>query len=199
MRSDLQSIERRTYLAYFDDGLIELVAGLVVVVFGLGMVFDEKLFFVFTWMPVLLFWPLKRLLTFPRMGFVTFVPERRQRISHGLIRMLVAGLVALLVVSGALLLIRVDGFAARSLPATYEWLFLGTIMAVPLVLAAFFFEVARFIGYAALIFGAWLSAFLLAIEPGVPLVIAGASVLLFGLVFLTGFLLKYRLPDREVD
>ncbi len=194
MMSDLKDAERKNYLSYFDDGLTEIIAGLPVLCFGLGMVFDSSLFFIFSGLPIVLFWPLKQAITYPRMGYVKFAPERQTRISSNMILLFVAGLISLLL--GILVYWGVQGqvFNFRNFMMEYSLLIFGAVMAAAFGLIAILFEVKKFFGYAALVFGAWLSAYILDIEPGIPVATAGGIIVLIGLGLLISFLAKYPLP-----
>ena len=196
MTSNLRDVERKTYLSYFNDGLTEIIAGLPIISFGLGMVFDSSMFFIFTWLPLVLFWPLKRAFTFPRMGYVKFPPERQRRISKSMVLMLVVGVISLLLGIVAFLGVQGQVFNLRDFMIEYDLLVLGAVMATAFALIAILFQVRRFFGYAALVFGGWLFAYLLDIDPGIPVVTAGGAIVLIGLGLLTSFLVKHPLPSE---
>lgn len=194
---DLKDAERKTYLSYFNDGIADILAGLPILSFGLGMVFDSSLFFILTGLPIILFGPLKQRITLPRMGYVKFSPERQRRISTSMVLLFVAGLIFLLLGIVAYLGVQGQAFNFRDFMMAYGLLIFGAVMASAFVLIAILFEVGRFFGYGALIFGAWLLAYLLEIEAGAPVATAGAAIVLIGLGFLARFLAKYPLPSEQ--
>lgn len=51
LHSDLKEADRKYHLAKLDDGLVDLVDGLLVVSFGLGMLTGKSLFFILSWLP----------------------------------------------------------------------------------------------------------------------------------------------------
>lgn len=191
---DLEDVEQKTYLSYFEDGIADIVAGLPILLFGLGMVFDASSFFIFAWMPILLFWPLKQLITIPRMGYVKFSPERQRRISKSWIVLFIAGVFSLLL--GIIAFAGVEGqaFDLRDFMLEYSLLVFGAILASAFALIAILFEVRRFFIHAALVFGGWLSSYLFDIEPGIPVAVAGGAIAMIGLGLLISFLGKYPLP-----
>lgn len=193
--SDLRDTERKTYLSYFDDGIADIAGGLTILLFGLGMVFDASTLFIFSWMPMILFWPLKQVITFPRIGYVKFVPERQRKISRNMILLIIAGTLSFLL--GIVAFLGTEGvvFDLRDFMMEYSLLLLGAVMAMGFALIAILFEVRRFFGYAALIFGGWLSAYLFDIEPGPPVALAGGAIVLIGSTLLINFLIKY--PARS--
>ena len=194
--SDLRDTERKIYLSYFDDGILDIVAGLPILSFGLGMVFDASLFFILTGLPIILYWPLKQAITLPRMGYVKFNPERQRKISRSMVLLLVAGSLSLLL--GIVVFSGMQGqaFHLRDFMMEFGLLLFGAVMAGAFVLISIFFEIKRFMGYAALIFGGWLSAYLLGIEAGIPVAIAGGAIVLIGLAFLVNFMIKYPVPSE---
>ena len=194
--TNLKDVERKAYLSYFEDGLADIFAGLPILIFGLGMVFDASLFFIFAGLPIVLFFPLKQAITLPRMGYVKFNPERQRKISRSMVLLLVAGSLSLLL--GIVVFSGMQGqaFDIRDFMMEFGLLLFGAVMAGAFVLISIFFEIKRFMGYAALIFGGWLSAYLLGIEAGIPVAIAGGAIVLIGLAFLVNFLIKYPVPSE---
>jgi hypothetical protein len=187
-QNELRDVERRTYLSYFDDGLLTIVAGLPVLMFGLGMVFDSSLFFIFTWLPIILYLPIKRAITLPRLGLVRFSPQRRQKISRSLVMLLIAGILSFMI--GILAFAGFEGqvIDIRSFMMEYGLLAFGGIMASAFVLIAIFFEVRRFFAYGLVVFGGWLVPHVAPIEEGITVTIAGALVTMIGLAILARFL-----------
>jgi hypothetical protein len=194
--TDLREAERKTYLSYFDDGIADIAGGLVVLLFGLGMVFGASTLFILSWMPTILFWPLKQVITFPRIGHVKFIPERQRKISRNMILLFIAGTLSLLL--GIVAVLGTEGivFNLRDFMMEYSLLLIGVVMAMAFALIAILFEVRRFFGYALLVFGGWLSSYLLEIEPGAPVAIAGGMIAVIGIVLLVRFVNKYPVPSE---
>ena len=192
--SELKEAERKNYLSYFEDGIADTAAGLPVLSFGLAMVFDATLLFTFTWMPALLYLPLKQLITLPRMGYVKFNPERRRKISKSMVLMLSAGIAFL--VLGVLAAGAFNGqiFNLEAFMRKYSPLVLGVVMASAFALIGALFELRRFLIYAALVLAAWAIPFLVPIREGLPVATAGALISLFGIGLLTRFLKRYPKP-----
>jgi len=193
---DLRDAERKTYLSYFEDGIVDIVAGLPILLFGLGMVFDTSLFFILTGLPIILFAPLKRAITLPRMGYVKFTPKRQRTISRSLVLLLVVGLIFLLLGIVVYLGVQGQAFNFRDFMMEYGLLLFGAVMGSAFALIAIFFEIRRFFGYAALIFGAWFLAYLLGIEAGIPVATAGLVIVLIGFGLLASFLAQHPLPSE---
>jgi hypothetical protein len=194
-QSDLKEAERRIYLSYFNDGIADIVAGLPIFLFGLGMVFDATMFFILSWMPIIFFWPLKQAITLPRIGYVEFSPERQRRISRSLVLLIIAGTISLLL--GLFVSLGFEGelFNLRDFMMEYSLLIFGAVMASAYGLIALLFDVRRFYAYGAIVFGGWLSSYLFDIEPGVPVAVAGGVVAAVGLGMFINFLIKYPIQE----
>lgn len=194
---DLEQLERKTYLAYHQDGLADVVAGLILLIFGLGMVFAEATLFIFAWTPFLLLWPFKRILTVPRIGYVKYVPERRRKIQLGLVVMMVAGVLSLLL--GAVASLAYSGqitglqawFRANSLVV------FGAILASAFILIAALFGIKRFFVYAPLVFAPWVLGRIFDVEPGILLAVVSGLILLVGLSLLIRFLVQFPVLSAE--
>jgi hypothetical protein len=97
---NLKEIERRAYMSYHQDGLLDIFAGLYILGFGLGAYMDVIWEFGFgTIMPAILvaavlpIWiAAKRKITMPRIGFVNFGIRGATKITALFIGLMVAGL-----------------------------------------------------------------------------------------------------------
>jgi hypothetical protein len=192
--TELKDAERKNYLSYFEDGIVDIISGLPVLTFGLAMIFGANLLFIFTWMPILLYWPVKQMITLPRMGYVKFNPERRRKISKNFILMVIAGTLFLLL--GFVVTLGFEGqiLNLETFMKTYSLLILGAVMASAFALISILFELRRFMVYALLVFSAWLAPFLFQINEGIPVAFAGGLISLIGVMILVRFLNRYPLP-----
>ena len=73
---DLRQIEQKTYLSYNQAGLADIAAGIFIGGFGLDLVLNSSMFFIIAWLPIMLVIPLKKLIIYPRIGYVKFAPAR---------------------------------------------------------------------------------------------------------------------------
>jgi hypothetical protein len=99
---NLKEIERRAYMSYHQDGLLDIFAGLFILGFGIGIIMDVLWEFGFgTIMPAILIvtvlpiWiAAKRKITMPRIGFVNFGTRGANKLTAVFIGTMVAGLFA---------------------------------------------------------------------------------------------------------
>jgi hypothetical protein len=97
---NLKEIERRAYMSYHQDGLLDIFAGLYILGFGLGIMMDILWEFGFgVIMPAILIvtvlpiWiAAKRKITMPRIGFVNFGTRGANKLTAVFIGTMVAGL-----------------------------------------------------------------------------------------------------------
>jgi hypothetical protein len=97
---NLKEIERKAYMSYHQDGLLDIFAGLFILGFGIGIIMDVLWEFGFgTIMPAILIvtvlpiWiAAKRKITMPRIGFVNFGTRGANKLTAVFIGTMVAGL-----------------------------------------------------------------------------------------------------------
>jgi len=102
---NLKEIERKAYMSYHQDGLLDIFAGLYILGFGLGMIIDVLWEFGFgVIMPAILITTVlptwiaaKRKITMPRIGFVNFGTRGANKLTAVFIGTMVAGLGAFFV------------------------------------------------------------------------------------------------------
>ena len=97
---DLDEIERRAVAAYHEDGLLDIFTGGYLLFFGLmDFIQLEHRNILVSFLPglgVLLYLEVKKLVTYPRIGYMKFTHERRARVArNSIIVIVVTGFVTL--------------------------------------------------------------------------------------------------------
>jgi len=200
---NLKEIERRAYMSYHQDGLLDIFAGLYILGFGLGIIMDVLWEFGFgIIMPAILIvtvlpiWiAAKRKITMPRIGFVNFGTRGANKLTAVFIGTMVAGLFALfaftfatsqsglrqwldLIVQNGMLIV---GFATLAVCALFGYTMgLKRLYAYGL-LAVIVLMIGHFMG----IFFAYIITAL------------GITVMVAGLALLIGFVKKYPLKGDK--
>jgi len=197
---DFTSLKRKVFLSYHQDGILDLVAGSVVLGFGLNMLTDNVVFLMFGWLAMMLYMLIKQRITIPRFGYVRF--ESKDETTKK--AWVSVGVGVLLVLFFLVLNIYISRMPTS--PETDAWIHryhmvpLSTILfGLPALVAASFLGLKRFYLYALLaaglpLFGAWLN-----IETYIPIVATGSIILAFGTVLLVAFLQKYPLNSEGDD
>jgi hypothetical protein len=197
---EFDPLKRKVYLAYHQDGILDLVAGSVVFGFGLNMLTGNIVFLMLGWLAMMLYVLIKQRITFPRFGYVRFESEKvtikKAWISVGIGVLLV------------LFFLTLNIFVSRkpTSPDTLAWIQryhmvpLSTMLfGLPALAAAIFLGLKRFYLYALLaaglpLVGAWLN-----VETYIPIVTIGGVMIAFGVVLLASFLQKYPLKVEGED
>ena len=205
---DLDGIERRAYLTYNEDGLLDIITGFLMAFIGYYVLSKVDVPFA----PFLaIFGPavwasLKKAVTEPRIGQVKFGPGRRSRQQKAI--MIFAVVVNVLMVlsffvdTGSIL-----GPWGATL-STYGVILVGSgVVSLILFTIGHFNEVSRFKGYAAISVPMFVVSHFLA-DPALDLfeklalvlIPLGLLMMAYGIVTLWRFVRKYpKLEDVEID
>ncbi|MGE0554305.1 MAG: hypothetical protein AB7R55_12835 [Gemmatimonadales bacterium] len=194
----MSGAEARIYRAYWQDGSVDLFAGLIAGAIGISWLLD------LVWLgptaPVLLvpFWAvLRRRVVEPRLGRVRFRPERMRRIRRGHLAALAVGVVALSVALGLFL---TTGDAApgewsrRLVPALP-----GALVGLGCGVSAVAFGLPRMMAYAVLFLLAGLGAAVFDLDPGWSLFGGGVVTALAGVALLARFVRAFPVLDPELE
>ena len=191
--SDLQTIERKVYMTFFEDGVWDIFLGLFVLGWGLSILTEG------TYMPGVMFvclyfavWGIKKWLTYPRIGYVRFSSASRRRIKA---RFVILGLAIFLFGSIAAILWGI-GSRPQWLVDYFPIIFNGMLAAI-VCLAAYWAQINRFYLHAVLIFlGAVLHVWL-GIMWEFGFIGAGGIIILIGFILLIKFIRKYPRIAQE--
>lgn len=189
-------VERRVVRNYWDDGLVDLLSGIGVLLVGIA--WQCNLVALGAVAPAMLipFWkPLRKQITEPRLGYVEFsdAQERRQR--RFLVWTVGAGCLAFAVAIGFYFFVNLSdgGPAARNWVAALPACLIGGLAAsVSLVIL-----VPRFLFYGIGFAMAGVVVVLLDWEPGVAMIAGSVLVLLYGSIRLSVFLHSH--PVRPIE
>lgn len=190
MRKDdeLQTIQRKVYMTFFEDGVWDMFLGLFVLGWGLSIKTEGislPILFVVLYSAV---WGIKKWLTYPRIGYV--------KVSSTVKRRFVGILTLVLLLGGVIAALWGIGTRPQWLTDYFPLVFNGMLAAI-ICLAAYWAKLNRFYLYAALVFlGAPLYVWL-GIKWEFGFVGVGAIIVLIGLGYLIRFLSKYPRVSQE--
>jgi hypothetical protein len=195
---DLAALKRKIYLAYHQDGILDLSAGLVVLGFGASMLTDNFMFLMAGWFFIPMYYLLKKRITVPRFGYVRIDSQEKARVrawagvGAGVLFVLLFATLNIVVSRGAASPTGIVAWMRR-----YDMVLLGSLLfGLPALVAAIFLDSKRFYLYAFLAAalpaaGAWLN-----LAEYAPILALGAIAVAFGAVLLFNFLKKYPLDAK---
>ncbi len=190
---DLKKLEKKAYLYFHQDGILDLLIGFIILVFGIEMVLEHFWVLpVFSFVIISSWMPVKMLITAPRMGNVVF-SKARQTIR--LFVLLFLGLFAFAV--KLFIAVKRDTMPGLEIFTMYPLLIVAVLFSVTLGAGALYFGINRFYAYIILIF--------LVLVPGQNLyshepsrvMFIGAAIILCGTGLLFRFIRTYPIPTEE--
>ena len=199
-KMDLKNLERKAWTAYFDDGILDITAGLFILAFGIGMTTKYSSLTVVSWMVIFFFAAAKKSITLPRVGLVKFSPERERRIKKETLFYVVFFTITALL--GLVFFIALTSDISSSIKTIIGELALVTyvlIIAAGLCFVAYWKQIPRFYVYGGLTLVVVLVGLFIELPDVHQLtitryqfLITGTVIFLVGLVVLARFLRKYR-------
>ncbi len=191
---DLKKLERKAFVSYHQDGLLDLFLGALLAAWGLTMETTLK-GMAGVWFVVLfpIFLLARRRITYPRLGYAQFTKDRRNR----------RKLTALFTVTALLGLMVAFLWSSQSFPGLRNWLhryiviFFGGLIAAVLLFKAGISGVRRLYFYAAVILAAFASAQWSSIRFQYSFIVSGAVIFVSGVVVLARFLRRYPVRQEE--
>lgn len=197
---EFNGLRRKVYLTYHKDGILDLIAGSIMLGFGTFMMTDNIAFLMAGWFAMMLYVVLKNRITVPRFGFVRFESEK-QSFRKGLISVSIGVLVVFF-------LFALNFVTSRqpTSPEVQDWIqryhmvpLSTALFGLPALIGGMLFGQRRFYLYALLasglpLLGAWLN-----IETHIPIQTTGLIILVFGIILLASFLKRYPINGEDRD
>ena len=206
---DLKEIEKKTWRSTFEDGILDIYFGILVLGLGMGMTLssilpnplDKFIPFIFIGIGLFFFLTAKKYITQPRLGVVKFGLKRKGRKLKTLI-MLSINFIILLI----LFLIRfINPELSLDFPGYLEGLILGLLfITAPICFAAYFIQYSRFYFIGLLVGLSFFLSDLFSIfipEPFDTLIvfsIVSGAIIVMGIISLIKFIRKYPIKKEEV-
>jgi len=206
---DLKEIEKRTWRSTFEDGILDIYFGILILGLGVGMSIssllpnhiDMLVPFIFIGIGLAFFLSAKKFITKPRLGVVKFGLKRKGRKLKTLI-VLSVNLIILLI----LYIIRFTNPELNlEFPGYLDGLILGLLfITAPVCFTAYFIQYPRFYLYGILVGISFFLSDLFSIfipEPFDTLIVfslISGIIILMGIMYLVKFLQKYPLSKKEM-
>jgi len=201
-QNTLREIEKKAYMSYHQDGLLDIFVGLYALAFGLGMIADKMLEFGFgAIMPAILvaivlpIWiEAKRKITMPRIGFVKFGARGSNKLFALLLGLTVAGLGVFMLFGVFLATGQIGRPWWIEILFQYGMIWIGLGAAVIGSLFAYTMGLKRLHGYGLLTLALFVSGYFLSIPFEYLLLAIGSIIIASGAALLAQFIHRYPLP-----
>jgi len=196
--ADFRKLEQKAYLSYHQDGLIDLIIGSIVLCIAISEATDSSIWNLIALLLIFAYMPLKRRITFPRLGYVKF------NVKRGGVNMRLAGVVAtgVLVISLVSILVLLLSGKSSSSPlilAMRQSPLLGYALLgfIGFGLAGLVLRLPRLFLYALLSLALMIGGHLLNLPLWLPFLLLGGTILAIGVVLLIGFLRRYPIAEED--
>lgn len=196
---DISKLERKIYTSYHQDGILDIMMGISITAVGLMMLTDNVVFMFFTWLPFVLYLPVKRQVTIPRFGYVKF----HERVTRTPRNVILAALSLIVLLAGIVLILgALDASGQITLPVgsfdTYLWLGVSMVAAILFLMFLFKLRVNRFVLYGLVFVVSVFGGMILEAFPCWVVIVSGACIVIYGIWLLFRFLRHYPLDGQEV-
>ncbi len=194
---DFNTLKRKVYLAYHQDGILDLTAAIVLLGFGTSMAIKSDVFLILGVILAAQYVLMKQHITIPRFGYVRFVPQEKTLMQLWFLMGLGVLVLFVVLVLNILLSNRPNSPEMQTWIQQYHMVPLSAMLfGLPALVAAVFLGLKRFYLYAVLTvglsaMGAWLN-----IETFIPILATGLVVLAFGIGLLSSFLKQHPVDDK---
>ena len=188
--TDPKKIKRKVYMSFFQDGLWDIFLGVFLLGWGFTVWFDIPLlqtavFIGFFWLVL----GLKRIITYPRIGYATPTEQRGRTL-----KIAIAGVVVLVAV--VFLLPIVARGEVQFMRNYFEFLF-GSMIAIAVALIAYWWRIYRWYLYAGMIFLFFVFNQWSELSFNLSFIMPGGLITLCGLTILYRFLRRYPVIPEE--
>ena len=204
-RTSLREIEKKTYMSYHQDGLLDIFVGIYVLLFGIGILLLTMTDFS-TWFLIPAIFPAimipiwisaKKRITMPRIGYVKFGVRGANKMMAIFLGIAVAGLGTFMVFGLGASMGEGWALTLRDILISNSMLIIGIGALTISSLFAYTMGLKRLYGYGLLIFVLFFTGYFVAIPFEYFLVIIGLVIIISGFALLTRFIRKYPLPQGD--
>ncbi len=202
-KTGLREVERRTYMSYHQDGLLDIFVGVFILSFGFGILLMTVTEFS-TWFVIPAIFPAimvpiwvsaKKQITMPRIGYVKFRIAGANRLMAVFLGLMVAGLGVFMVFSFSSS--QAWALTLRNLIVSNGMIIIGISAAAISSLFAYTMGLKRLYAYGILTLVLFLAGHFITIPFGYFLLTIGLVIIINGFVLLTQFIRKYPLPQGD--
>ncbi|MCA9895067.1 MAG: hypothetical protein KC615_18905 [Anaerolineae bacterium] len=188
-----KGLEQKLYTAYHQDGLLDLIVGIIIALFGLVILADQPAFVGMIGIPAVFYIPLKQRISQPRMGYIRF--ESKEKQTFKLTLSVLLGVLVLVALAGLFIVGNGMPDSFRTILRENMRLIFSGFLGVSLLAAALFLNNRRFYVYAVVgVLLVWASM-LVPFHLGIAVTALAAILVLTGLYLVIQFIRRYPLDE----
>ena len=203
--NSLREIEKKTYMSYHQDGLLDIFVGIYVLLFGIGIslmtMSDFSMWFIvpaiFPAIMIPIWISAKKRITMPRIGYVNFGVRGVNKMMAMFIGLMVAGLGMFMVFGLGASIGEGWALTLRDFFISNSMLIIGIGAIAVTSLFAYITGLKRLYGYGLLIFVLFFTGHFITIPFEYFLLAIGSVIIISGFVLLFQFIRKYPLPQGD--
>ncbi|MCZ2808601.1 MAG: hypothetical protein O2V44_04510 [Candidatus Bathyarchaeota archaeon] len=197
---NLRELERKAYLSYHQDGILDIFIGFSILLFGLWILADMAYLagaFAAIFAPI--YAQVKKQITVPRLGYVKFASSRTAKTKKTMLLLVITGVLTL--IPAVLLFITTESGILTPIQMLIEYgtIVIGVAGMILLAAVAYTSEIRRLYAYSALFFAIFTGGYFLSIPFFYYLMTLGVVIMLSGAYLLIRFLHEYPLPVGETS
>jgi hypothetical protein len=203
--NSLREIEKKTYMSYHQDGLLDIFIGIYVLLFGIGISLMTLTEFS-TWFIIPAIFPAimiplwisaKKRITMPRIGYVNFGVRGVNKMMAIFLGLMVAGLGVFMVFGLGASMGEGWALTLRDFFISNSMLIIGIGAVAVSSLFAYTMGLKRLYGYGLLIFVLFFTGHFITIPFEYLLLTIGFTITIIGSILLMQFIRKYPLPQGD--
>jgi hypothetical protein len=204
-KNNLREIEKKTYMSYHQDGLLDIFVGVYILLFGLGILLLTMTDFS-TWFVIPAIFPAimipiwisaKKRITMPRIGYVKFGVRGANKLMAIFLGLMVAGLGAFMVFGLGASMGEGWALTLRDFFISNSMIIIGIAVATISSLFAYTMGLKRLYGYGLLTLVLFFTGYFIVIPFEYFLVTIGLVIIISGFVLLMRFIRRYPLPQGD--
>ena len=192
----IEQVKRKAYLAYHQDGILDILLGTTIIGIALWILLDSIVFTFMSWMSFILYANLKNTITIPRFGYVRFDEtntKHARAIGVGVLTLLLPVVVGTLFFMGP---DRIPSSVIEFLRKYFEYTLAG-IGALVMVMIGTLSGIRRLTGYAVVTIVVLWFSIQMQLNSVIPLLVTGSLILIIGIILMTNFIRRYPLHRTE--
>ena len=204
-KNSLREIEKKTYMSYHQDGLLDIFVGVYILLFGIGILLMTMTNFS-TWFVIPAIFPAimvpiwisaKKRITMPRIGYVKFGVKGANKIMAIFLGLTVAGLGVFTVFGLGASMGESWALTLRDFLISNYMIIIGIAAVTISSLFAYTMGLKRLYGYGLLTLVLFFTGYFIVIPFEYFLVTIGLVIIISGFVLLMRFIRKYPLPQGD--